>query len=272
MEHFPAFQADALDSFSLINAWWLANLSLLAYHPSNQIERLLNQAGFTLIDSVLVKNTFCFLAKSDQCFVLLFRGTQFGNKHDAKTDLNFPLIEYELNSKVHRGFLNAFEMVWDSIQNCISACTDHMPFYISGHSLGAALAVLAHTRLKKLISNPIQTYTFGSPRIGDQFFKQSCEQLNINRVTLCCDLVAHLPPRALGFQGVGKDCFIDDKYALLFDADPKTKAAIEWKAALKYALGFPLFRKRQVSFRALTDHSINNYVIALWNAYSLSTN
>jgi predicted lipase len=86
--------------------------------------------------------------------------------------------------------------VWDEIEGELStlAC----PVFYTGHSLGAALATLAASR-----HAPQAVYTFGSPRVGNEVFVASLQNLPIHRVVDDKDAAALLPPEALGFRHVG---------------------------------------------------------------------
>ena len=64
------------------------------------------------------------------------------------------------------------------------------PLYITGHSLGAGLAVLC--ALEFQTNNPI-VYTFGEPRVGDWDFSQISVALNGFRITHNRDVVVHVP-------------------------------------------------------------------------------
>lgn len=42
--------------------------------------------------------------------------------------------------------------------------------YVTGHSLGGALAILCTADLKNVFGNVDLTYTYGQPRVGNQAF------------------------------------------------------------------------------------------------------
>lgn len=248
-------------SFNLKNAWWLANLSHLAYHNEEQIKSALSATGFNLIKTIQVEQTFCYLARSQSLVILAFRGTQFKNKVDAKTDLNFPLTVYQKNTKVHRGFLNAIDLVWPLLEPLLKTLKNQScQFWFTGHSLGAALATLAAARF-----NPQASYLFGSPRLVDKYFMQSHKSLNIYRIVNCCDLVCTLPPSTFGFTHIGNEHFICSHFDIYKNIKNSKILKLKWKASLEYTLMLPVFRKNHVWFRSLVDHSIINYNIALWN-------
>lgn len=86
------------------------------------------------------------------------------------------------------------------------------PFFVTGHSLGGALATLASYRLMKMGVNVRGLYTYGSPRVGNQAFTHDFRMLafnkglkakaspqksgegGLNRFVHRLDLVARVPP------------------------------------------------------------------------------
>jgi hypothetical protein len=66
------------------------------------------------------------------------------------------------------------------------------PLFLTGHSMGGALAVLTACRLARAGRPAIATYTFGSPRIGDAAFCAGYA-LPTYRVVNRLDLVPEMP-------------------------------------------------------------------------------
>lgn len=81
------------------------------------------------------------------------------------------------------------------------------PLFISGHSLGAALAALAAQMVVAEGPAPRAVYTFGMPRVGGSRFQASYDA-NLGEVTYRLvhgdDLVARVPMSSLGFRHVGQ--------------------------------------------------------------------
>jgi len=131
-------------------AWIMANMVQLAYikfeEDDVETERLdyaLRSGGFNLIRTFSTKGTQAFLAKNDEYAVLSFRGTQPDKWEDIKTDAN-AIKKKTVSGKVHLGFKNAFDDIKDIIIHELRLnIGDSMPIYITGHSLGAALATIA---------------------------------------------------------------------------------------------------------------------------------
>lgn len=162
--------------------------------PDNAVVEALKKADFELLESFAEGGTEAMLAqlKSHEGFdgmlVLAFRGTQPGIK-DVLTDIKADLVNADCGGMVHRGFLEAFDKVKQQITDALQLHKGQ-PLYITGHSLGGALAMLA-TRM--LASDSIGAcYTYGCPRTGDdEFFKGI--KTPVYRVVNAADGVARVP-------------------------------------------------------------------------------
>ena len=102
-------------------------------------------------------------------FILTFRGTQPTQWEDIKADLDIKkvyssTIDGRVEGKVHRGFKYALNDVWNDVIEHMEKCeANKKQIFITGHSLGAALATLVAGRL----NNPdivCLLYTSPSPR------------------------------------------------------------------------------------------------------------
>ena len=158
---------------------------------------ILQLANFELIRTYNRAGTQAFLAKrTDETekpiLVLAFRGTEMAPA-DIHSDADAVLVTLHGEERVHRGFLKAFNHIKDLIQADLKSHPD-IPVYITGHSLGGALAILA-TRL--LISDSQGAcYTFGGPRVGTS---QVDDQIKtpIYRIVNSADVVPRVPPEYL---------------------------------------------------------------------------
>ena len=88
--------------------------------------------------------------------------------------------------------------------------------FVTGHSLGGALAVLAAVDIKHNISpnTKVTLYTYGQPRVGNDEFSDfifsKLDQTYV-RVTHYDDAVAHGPPRISGFKHAGNELWFVNK-------------------------------------------------------------
>jgi hypothetical protein len=160
---------------------------------------------------------FLIRSKSGRVGVLSFRGTELESNTDLMTDCNVcaKLFGSEADAThVHAGLCDSVEVLWDDVEDALDVATtrDGMEthpkplevLYVTGHSLGGAMAVLAAARIfatprfKGLLAG---VYTFGAPAVGDEKFAQSCHgkfgERTFRHVN-DCDVVPHFPPRECG--------------------------------------------------------------------------
>lgn len=90
-----------------------------------------------------------FIGSSNSFVVVAFRGTE--SWRDFFTDIKFipkPIIPGQ-KPLAHSGFVNALNSVFEPIANKLEDILGHKSLYITGHSLGAALASLWRTAIHK---------------------------------------------------------------------------------------------------------------------------
>lgn len=210
-------------AYSDRTAFVMASMAHLAYDQYEKggkdkelFEARLKSGGFTLVDifNSDETDTQAFLAKNDEYgyAVLAFRGTEVSKKKDILTDakaLKVTMIE----GGVHRGFLTAYNSVKDDIEKSLEKVLG-LPIYITGHSLGAALATVATNYLEEVVINKTilrdqiaACYTFGSPRVGNREFDKEFRSA-IYRVVNTTDIVTVVPLLAMGFTHVGEVRFL----------------------------------------------------------------
>ena len=151
------------------------------------MRRVLSNSGFSLLGVINIGETQGFVCKrvadnEPSYLVLAFRGTE-KKISDWLTDARcIPTVTGK--TKVHSGFLEAFTTKTNSdgitVQEEVEAILakeeakdgngDPLPLFITGHSLGGALALLA----TKLVAPDVNgaCYTFGAPRVGNyEYFR-----------------------------------------------------------------------------------------------------
>lgn len=187
-------------AYSDRTAWLMAECAQLAYQDPKRLERSLAMGGFTLIKTIddPKTDTQAYIAKRSGFAVLAFRGTESESFKDVKTDLHGGLHDTEQGG-IRRGFHKAYEAVADEIKAGLAE-VNGLPFYITGHSLGAALAVIATRDLDD--DDLAACYTFGCPRVGDAEFDISV-RAPVYRVVNAADGVTRVPPMAFGYRHVG---------------------------------------------------------------------
>ena len=174
-------------------------------------EDILTKSGFKLLGTINVAETQGFVCKrnvpNEPSYVIVaFRGTE-KKVSDWLTDARaVPTVQGTI--KVHTGFLEAFTIKTDSkgktakdrmqaILNLAEAKDENdnpLPLFITGHSLGGALALLA----TRLIASNVNgaCYTFGAPRIANYAYFERVKT-PVYRIVNSSDVVPNVPPGAI---------------------------------------------------------------------------
>lgn len=214
----PIFRAAYSDRM----AWILASMSHLAYdrYEDDKNPKLLElftaklkSGGFKLLEiyNSPETDTQAFLAANGDYAVLAFRGTEVTSRKDIMTDAKAKRI-VDIEGRVHGGFRAAFESVKQKIEKGILGL-DNIPLYITGHSLGAALATVATQELE---NNPdikgriAACYTYGSPRVGNTQYDKNFKA-PIYRMVNTTDIVTIVPLLAMGYVHIGDVRFLGRK-------------------------------------------------------------
>ena len=121
--------------------------------------------------------------------VLSFRGTEQTSWQDIKADLDARFYMDAERVMIHNGFYLAFACVEQEIRDKISSFKDYS-LYITGHSLGGALALIVTRALDS--DNLSSCYTFGSPKVGNSEFADVIKA-PIYRIVNSLDPVPGLP-------------------------------------------------------------------------------
>ena len=214
--HFP-FNALA-ENFSPVNAWWLSEAALLSYAAEDFSGPWFEKAGFDNLWFFSGHSTQCYVAAAGDLAVVAFRGTECGLDQgpeamarfvaDLSVDLDIRWVDGKGGGRIHRGFRDALDEIWPDLKACLDQyLSNGNPLWITGHSLGGALALLAADRL--LPQKKVQgVYVFGAPRIGDQRFAEGFSPRAFSIVNNN-DVVPHLPP--FPYADLGEMHYIDSK-------------------------------------------------------------
>lgn len=162
---------------------------------------ILNLRDFTLVETFNSPATdaqgFLCVRKDPELAILVFRGTEAKLK-DIKTDVKAQLKEVEANGRkalMHEGYFNQFESLKDAILAALARpAVKGKQIFITGHSLGGALAITATKFLADDTTGAC--YTFGSPPVGTEAFDYDIRP-PIYRVVNHIDIVPRLPSPVL---------------------------------------------------------------------------
>lgn len=204
-------------AYSDRTAWILSSMSHLAYdrfETGEDARKLLiaklRGGGFKLVETFNSDktDTQAILVSGDQYLVLAFRGTEVTKLQDVKMDAK-AFKATTIEGRLHSGFKQAYESVAPSIMKSLLSMGD-LPVYITGHSLGAALATVATQNLEndpRLMQRIAACYTFGSPRVGnDQYDREF--KAPIYRMVNTTDIVTVVPLLLMGYIHIGDVRFL----------------------------------------------------------------
>jgi triacylglycerol lipase len=265
------------------NALALAHASNLAYSDRpNQVLAKLEEWGFSTDGCRVfsVSTAQVLAAANDEMIIIAFRGTE-------PTDLADWLVNAEIIQKpwkiffgepdlgrVHQGFMRNTSFVWEQLSQFVAgARTNRKSLWITGHSLGGAMALIAGAAFALSKRQPVNgIYTFGQPRTGNHAFVVNCNRrfkTAIFRVVNNEDIVPHVPPAFIPFLLIPPHGPIFYQHAgvlLQFDAAGKLRTDLElwWRTSLRH-----LRPRHQTNaklhaappgFAPLDDHSLEAYI------------
>jgi predicted lipase len=148
-----------------------------------------------------------------------FRGTQ--DLSDWLQDLDAVPEDYAPIGgfgQVHAGFQDVYQLVRDSIAtNLATACAGCDQILVTGHSLGAALCVLAAPDIfRNMPPNTVEPrlITFAGPRVGLSDFATAFNSVieSCFRIVNFLDIVPHVPP--VPYVHVGAEIAVDSGGAI----------------------------------------------------------
>ena len=190
------------NSFDKTLAVFLAKICIQTYNQYTYDGSFDIPDGYTLVEgfkaiAINRPEWFGFIIKSSDNIVVAFRGTQSEIDWLANADAYQTRYSFAPGSgKIHRGFLDIYKSCREQIITTLLSLPASSNIYITGHSLGAALAVInaldiaANTCFKPVM------YNFACPRIGNPIFAFKYNRLVTNSIRIVNehDLVPKLPP------------------------------------------------------------------------------
>ncbi len=130
----------------------------------------------------------------------------------VREPLVWPMNEYQQPlAEVHRGFLEDFESIAEELTGHARSMVNSLPgtpVYITGHSLGGALAISCALEFGRQGIPVTSVYTFGQPRVGNKGFAELYEtSSNLQEVTFRVvnenDIVPRTPGVLMGYRHCG---------------------------------------------------------------------
>src|SRR4051795_11773684 len=138
----PPVPFDPTDSsFNRVNALYLAHASDIAYHraPARAAMQRLGLKAIAFRNKIT--RTRGYLGVCDTHAVLAYRGSDPVTLQTWLTDVVVRLVERsDYDGRVHLGVSSALKQTWAKIEPIVAASRDK-PLFLTGHSMGGALAV-----------------------------------------------------------------------------------------------------------------------------------
>ena len=179
------------------------------------LRRLDTDQGFSVItrDRIVV-----IITKVHDVIFISLRGTTLCFA-DFKADLDARKVRYPVglgdSVRLHRGFFDAVLDCYDEVMERVHELRGpDTPIYVTGHSLGGAMAAIFYAKLaerrslnQRRESHATACYTFGMPRFGDLSAKSFLPAPH--HVFNQFDAIPTLPPSFMGFADCGNERCID---------------------------------------------------------------
>jgi hypothetical protein len=274
----PTHSASPCRASTLQKALSLSKAAYLVYEDWSYVKDIVRQLWkidnprdlVTIDDIENSTQAFCF--RQDRTIVIAFRGTQ--QLQDWLTNLQIQLVAFiqpppfacsqaiprvMAGSKIHEGFYRAWasRKVRGRIVRCLADWLQERPdskVYVTGHSLGGALASVAAASLHYAGLSPELVCTFGEPRVFNRILAFQFDRglkPKMLRFVNNDDIVPEVP-LPIRYQHVGQLEYFDWLGNLI--AKPGL-----WLHLREWILGI-IFGLFQPGFEGIKDHSMELYI------------
>ena len=250
------------------NAYWMARLSKAVYLKKSETDQTPDEDkilanlkedddGFLSVSGFDNKSSQAALIEHQEYLCMSFRGTD--ESADWLDNINV-LSKQKSFGKFHKGFWNALEDIWKPLDDQFHSLQKQKerPLFITGHSLGGAMASIAAARIISEDRYFISVYTFGQPRAltrtTAKTFDAECRS-RFFRFHNNNDIVTRIPSWVTGYSHVGTHLYITEENEIHSDKG-------FWFRFIDYIDGaFSSLTERGVD--AIFDHNIDEYLTAI---------
>jgi hypothetical protein len=194
-----------------------ANAEALAV--ASELSYLSGDAGVAAFDEQLglkarlieSGHTQCWLATNEGNVVCAFRGTEAPTTIDGLQDwlladavnllvlpsgrMGTDLAGAGVDARFHKGFVDALSSIWDQVLSGVKEelKKEDRPLWLTGHSLGGALALLSAWLFDCRTVNVHQVYTYGGPMIGNKVAAAAFDKAFAGKIFRYVNLVDPVP-------------------------------------------------------------------------------
>lgn len=252
------------------NAYWMAKISTEVYLQQSKTDQNPNELkilenlnkedpAFISVTGESVNSAQAILVEHERYYCMAFRGTN--EVADWLDNINvFPVKE--LFGEFHRGFWQSVEDVWETIFSTYHQLNQKKkrPLFLTGHSLGGAMATIAAARLVQLDLPFTSVYTFGQPRTmtrhTSRIFNMECKS-RFYRFHNNNDLITRVPTRLMGYSHVGNYLYISSEQTIHEESG-------FWFRFLDLVDG-AIEAVREKGLDGFEDHRMENYLVSIKN-------
>ena len=204
----------------------------------------------------------CLCLPKEKKTILIFRGTEFSTSNDFLANMDVVRDQDPLLGKVyvHSGFLAELKDVWKQLYTFVDthARPHYHQLFVTGHSLGGALALLCSARLSSCFIMKVDTYSFGAPMVGGSTFLELFDHTpnwDHYRCEYNNDIVPKLKTlRVLGYDHVGTKVYFNYTGDIIL-------RELTWKERWRdWIVGHWQAVTHMQLFDSLKDHRITKYV------------
>jgi len=177
----------------------LASMSEASYLPPVDVDPAFRKLGFKQVMPVVDSSMIGYVASADDVTVIVIRGTD--NDVDWIVNLAVGSVQTQ-KGPIHKGFYNAYQPLKPQILKLVKAAKPkHL--WITGHSLGGALAVICAYDLTENESIELDgIITFGQPMVAKPQLASHLDNVLLGRFAHYVnrnDIVARVPPNFTHF-------------------------------------------------------------------------
>lgn len=254
------------------NAYWMARISGEAYLKTSETDQKPNEVAILQnlksIDPEFISVTGfdnnsaqSVIVEHENYLCMAFRGTN--EAADWLDNIN-ALATDKLFGSFHKGFYNSLNDVWQPMYDKYRVLyrKKRKPVFITGHSLGGAMATIAAAKFLHADTPFISVYTFGQPRAvsldTSRIFNTACGN-RFFRFQNNNDIVTRVPARIMGYSHVGKYLYIDKDKTIHDDPGFWFRFIDRFEGAISAVT--------ERGLDGVEDHDITQYIAAIqeWN-------
>ena len=226
-----------------------ANIAQTTYDNPKTSKAKFKALGYSIVEFFDIDGAQAYLLTNGTITVLSFRGTEVTEKSDVLADLKSGKNLEACGGKVHVGFKGEINKLWPTISKVLADNPGNV--YVTGHSLGAAMATIAASRMQDRVTALI---TFGSPRVGNAEFVKSLT-VEHYRVQNNCDDVTKVPFKLMGFVHHGTHKYMNF-HGEFRDLTPWQRVKDMVRSRLRA-------RSKGQKYIGVFDHMMANYIAKL---------